>query len=129
MKLVIEIDKDKNDRLDYLDVITLKEIIRNGKPLHKDFTNGDVIKTIFPKYYQTVLWYLGNTKWWNTPYKEEGAEMKLNEQTKEDIDRAFKALGILEEAIEQGKQKEFNQNREVQFLYCGRKYAIRELSQ
>lgn len=35
MKLVIEIDKDKNDRLDYLDVITLKEIIRNGKPLPK----------------------------------------------------------------------------------------------
>lgn len=55
--------------------------------------------------------------------------MKLNEQTKEDIDRAFKALGILEEAIEQGKKKEFNQNREVQFMYCGRKFAIRELAQ
>lgn len=61
--------------------------------------------------------------------KEEGEEMKLNEQTKEDIDRAFKALGILEEAIEQGKQKEFNQNREVHFMYCGRKFAIRELAQ
>ena len=55
--------------------------------------------------------------------------MKLNEQTKEDVDRAFKALGVLEEAIEQGKQKEFNQNREVQFMYCGRKFAIRELAQ
>lgn len=55
--------------------------------------------------------------------------MKLNEQTKEDINRAFKALSILEDAIEQGKQKEFNQNREVQFLYCGRKFAIREVPQ
>ena len=35
MKLVIDIDKDKYDRLDYLDVITLKETIRNGKPLPK----------------------------------------------------------------------------------------------
>ena len=63
------------------------------------------------------------------PWKEGGSEMKLNEQTKEDVDRAFKALGILEEAIEQGKQKEFNQNREVQFMYSGRKFAIRELAQ
>jgi len=53
----------------------------------------------------------------------------MKDQTKEDIDRAFKALKILEEAIEQGKQKEFNQNREVQFMYGGRKFAIRELAQ
>ena len=53
----------------------------------------------------------------------------MKEQTKEDIDRAFKALQILEEAIEQGKQKEFYQNKEVQFMYGGRKFAIRELPQ
>lgn len=53
----------------------------------------------------------------------------MKEQTKEDIDRAFKALQILEEAVEQGKQKEFNQNKEVQFMYGGRKFAIRELAQ
>lgn len=60
-------------------------------------------------------------------YFERREQMK--EQTKEDIDRAFKALQILEEAVEQGKQKEFNQNKEVQFMYCGRKFAIRELAQ
>ena len=53
----------------------------------------------------------------------------MKEQTKEDIDRAFKALQILEEAMEQGNQKEFYQNREVRFMYCGRKFAIRELPQ
>ena len=55
--------------------------------------------------------------------------MNLDKQQIEDIDRAFKALQVLEEAIEQGKQKEFYQNREVQFMYCGRKFAIRELAQ
>jgi len=53
----------------------------------------------------------------------------MKDQTVKDIDRAFKALHILEEAIEQGKQKEFYQNKEVQFMYGGRKFAIRELAQ
>lgn len=89
IRLVIEIDKDKYDRLDYLDVITLKEIIRNGKPLTKNPTNGDVIKALFSdakvnvtKYsyvvevklpyhteYDTGL--LFDREWWNSPYKEE----------------------------------------------------------
>lgn len=55
--------------------------------------------------------------------------MKLDKQQIEDIDRAFKALQILEEAMEQGNQKEFYQNREVHFMYCGRAFAIRELPQ
>ena len=55
--------------------------------------------------------------------------MKISKQTAEDIDRAFKALNILEEAVEQGKKKEFNQNNEILFMYGGRKFAIRELAQ
>ena len=34
-------------------------------------TNGDMIRAMFPKYYQGILGYLDNTKWWNTPYKKE----------------------------------------------------------
>lgn len=56
-------------------------------------------------------------------------ENRANGETAEDIDRAFHALHVLEEAMEQGKQKEFNQNREVQFMYCGRRFAVRELAQ
>ena len=55
--------------------------------------------------------------------------MNLTEQTMKDIDRAFKALEILEEAIEQGNQKEFYKNQGVQFVYNGRKFEIRELPQ
>ena len=55
--------------------------------------------------------------------------MKLDKQKIEDIDISFKALQILEEAIEQGNQREFYQKREVRFMYCGRKFAIRELPQ
>ena len=32
-------------------------------------TNGDVIKAMFPNYYQTLLFYLDNTRWWNAPWK------------------------------------------------------------
>jgi hypothetical protein len=35
----------------------------------KDATNGDVIRGLFPKYYQTLLNYLDCTKWWNAPWK------------------------------------------------------------
>lgn len=55
--------------------------------------------------------------------------MKLSEQTYKDIERAFKALEILEEALEQGKEDEFNKGKEVQFMYGGRRFAVRELSQ
>ena len=40
-----------------------------------------------------------------------------------------KALGILTKAIEKGRQKGFYQNREVEFMYGGRKFAVRELAQ
>lgn len=35
-------------------------------------TNGDVIKAMFPQYYQNILSYLDNTRWWDLPYKKEG---------------------------------------------------------
>lgn len=70
----------------------LRKAFENGKPLPKDPTNGDMIKALFPdakvnvaKYsyvievklpyhteYDTGL--LCDRGWWNTPYKEEGAE-------------------------------------------------------
>lgn len=53
----------------------------------------------------------------------------MTKETIKDIDRAFSALNILEEAIEQGKQKEFNEGKEVHFMYDGRRFAIRELAQ
>ena len=53
----------------------------------------------------------------------------MTEETIKDIDRAFSALNVLEEAIEQGKQKEFNEGKEVHFMYGGRRFAIRELAQ
>ena len=37
-------------------------------------TNGDVIKALFPKYYQNILSYLDNTSWWNAPYKAESED-------------------------------------------------------
>jgi hypothetical protein len=40
--------------------------------LPENHTNGDMIKAVFPKYYQTVLGYLDNTSWWNAPYGERG---------------------------------------------------------
>lgn len=50
-----------------------------------------------------------------------GAEDTISEEDK--------ALGILTKAIEKGRQKEFYQNREVEFMYGGRKFAVRELAQ
>lgn len=100
MKLVIEIpDGDYNNIEPFLNGETIKggfnlfkalEIIKNGKPLPKDPTNGNMIKALFPdakvnvaKYsyvievklpyhteYDTGL--LCDRGWWNTPYKEEG---------------------------------------------------------
>ena len=34
-------------------------------------TNGDMLKAMFPNYYQGILSYLENSKWWNSPYKKE----------------------------------------------------------
>lgn len=50
-----------------------------------------------------------------------GAEDTVSEESK--------ALSILTKAIEKGKQEEFYQNREVKFMYGGRKFAVRELPQ
>ena len=59
--------------------IVLKEDIDEAPtieaiPIPKDATNGDMIKAMFPKYYQGILSYLDNTKWWNAPYKKEVEE-------------------------------------------------------
>ena len=82
MQIVIDIPEEDYEYLKLHNKDGLYNAILNGKPLPKDPTNGDMIKAIFPKYYQaifpkysqTMLGYLNYTRWWNTPYKEEGAE-------------------------------------------------------
>lgn len=39
-------------------------------------TNGDVIRALFPQYYQNILSYLDNTRWWDSPYKAESEDKK-----------------------------------------------------
>lgn len=56
--------------------IVLKEDIDEAPtieaiPIPKDATNGDMIRAMFPKYYQGILSYLENSKWWNSLYKKE----------------------------------------------------------
>ena len=46
----------------------------NAILIPEDATNGDVIKAMFPQYYQNILSYLDNTRWWDSPYKKEGDE-------------------------------------------------------
>lgn len=48
-----------------------EDIIPTVLTIPNNPTNGDMIKAMFPKYYQGILGYLDNTKWWNTPYKKE----------------------------------------------------------
>lgn len=88
MKLVIEIPNSIYNTIESDEVISREQLmilqkhILDGTVIPQNPTNGDVIKAIFPKYYQaifpkysqTMLGYLNYTRWWNTPYKEEGAE-------------------------------------------------------
>lgn len=67
--------KPKNSGNEILEIV-LKEDIDEAPtieaiPIPKDATNGDMIKTMFPKYYQGILSYLENSKWWNSLYKKE----------------------------------------------------------
>ena len=57
----------------------LVKYIKNGVPLPKGVTNGDVIKSLFPNIsiyehgstYSVNNEYNFNSTWWNAPYKEE----------------------------------------------------------
>ena len=48
MKVVIDIPQERYERLDYVDSLALKEIIKNGIILPKNPTNGNMIKAMFP---------------------------------------------------------------------------------
>lgn len=98
MQIVIEISKEHYERIMrfeegvtvYPTTLALYEAVKNGKPLPKDATNGDIIKTMFPNVeieeligsfepvkhkllgYRT--WLGGRSQdycldWWNAPYK------------------------------------------------------------
>lgn len=65
----------KNSGNEILEIV-LKEDIDEAPtieaiPIPKDATNGDMIRAVFPKYYQGILSYLENSKWWNSLYKKE----------------------------------------------------------
>ena len=87
MKLVIEIPesihkKAQDGELSEIDSCYISGLVADGKPLPKDATNGDLIKSMFPdveieeskiavymKDTDGVISSFGDTDWWNAPYK------------------------------------------------------------
>lgn len=55
---------------------TLYEPLKNGTPIPKDATNGDVIKAMFPDmeepHFYGMKKYMYDPTWWNAKYKGGG---------------------------------------------------------
>lgn len=66
-----EYDKHLDKRFDY----QIRFAVKDGTPLPKGATNGDVIKTMFPNVSNSnldLVDVLKNAKnWWNAPYQRE----------------------------------------------------------
>lgn len=79
MKVLIDIPQERYERLDYVDSLALKEIIKNSTILPDKLTNGAVICMLYPnlKYIiqnDRVVTTIGvassfDLDWWNTPYE------------------------------------------------------------
>lgn len=64
------------------------DLVKNGTPLPKNVTNGDILKILFPNYesrydaeYEVITGHLDKTHrhnfnldWWDAPYKKGGEE-------------------------------------------------------
>ena len=55
-----------------MDAEILEKAVKNGTPLPENATNGDVIKTLFPK----CMWNATgqDEEWWNAPYEVESED-------------------------------------------------------
>jgi hypothetical protein len=70
------------------DILTLIKAVKNGTPLPKGETNGDMIKALFPNYEETRmcgdvrygskeyynLEFVIDEDWWDAPYEQKEVE-------------------------------------------------------
>lgn len=82
MKLIIDIDKNDYEKLkDGHIAFSILDVMQNGTPIPDNATNGDVIKTIYPKgitaKFATFMRFIDgehyfncSEEWWNASYQK-----------------------------------------------------------